>query len=76
MSMFEPDDKDRLKVRRKVFLFCTAWAFIIWPNTLVGYHFFIGLPADIVKAMLVYMTTLVAGPLGAYLFACHRKDRK
>lgn len=75
LAALEPDEKDPLKIRRAWAIRSAFWALVIWPNLLVVYHLCFGLPEGIVENMLLYIGTLSSGPIGAYIWAAHKKQR-
>jgi hypothetical protein len=69
-----PDGNDLLKVRRALAWFSALYALVVWPNLLVLYNLAFGLPESILDKLLIYIGTLAAGPIGAYLWAAQRKQ--
>jgi len=67
-----PDGNDPLKVRRALAWVTSVYALVVWPNLLVLYNLAFGLPESILDKLLIYIGTLAAGPIGAYLWAAQR----
>lgn len=71
----EPDDNDPLKVRRKLAWICAIYSLVVWPNLLVLYNLWLGLPESVIDKLLIYIGTLAAGPIGAYMWAARKMDK-
>lgn len=72
--MWEPDKHDPLKIRRNMALMAALWALIIWPHELLLLNIWFDLSLDLIKALLLYITTLAGTSIGMYLFNCHKAD--
>lgn len=70
-----PDSTDPLKIRRTLAIWSALYALAVWPNLLILYHFYLGLPESVLAKMLAYIGTLAAGPIGVYLWAATRKGQ-
>ena len=70
----KPDRQDPLKIRRFLALWIALYAFVVWPHLILLYVRFFALSETLATDLLVYVGTLAAGPIGAYLWAAQRKD--
>lgn len=70
----KPDRQDPLKIRRFLALWIALYAFVVWPHLILIYVLRFALPETLAGDLLLYVGTLAAGPIGAYLWAAQRKD--
>ena len=73
--MIRPDQNDPTKVRRTLAFFVSIYAFLVLPNLLVAYQILAGADIGLLQAILTYVGLLASGPIGAYLYAAHKKQK-
>jgi hypothetical protein len=64
--------KDPIRSRRNIAIAAALNAFFIFPYVVIYLHVSDALGAS----LLTYMASLTAAPVGAYLFACHKREFK
>jgi len=76
MKLWGPDIKDHLKNRRSLAFWSVIYSLILWPNELLILHLKFNLDIGLIKALLLYVTTLAGTTIGGYLWAAAKKDNK
>lgn len=59
--------------KRDLIFFTAIWCFVLWPNLLMFYMIYFKVPGETIRDMLMYAGTLMAGPLGAYVYSIRGK---
>ncbi len=74
MKLWGPSEEDALKNRRTLAFWSVIYSLVIWPNELLILYFSFGLDISLIKAMLLYITTLAGTTIGGYLWAAAKQD--
>jgi len=62
MHIGSPNGKDGLKNRRSLALWSALYSLVLWPNQLIILHLWLELDIGLIKALLLYITTLAGLP--------------
>lgn len=76
MKLWGPDENDKFKNRRKLAFWSAIFSLVIWPHELILFNLLFGLEPDILKALLIYVTTLAGTAIGGYLWAAMKDDKR
>ncbi len=74
MKLWGLDKEDHLKNRRSLAFWSIIYSLVLWPNELLFLYFKFDLEISLIKALLLYVTTLAGTAIGGYLWAASKKD--